>query len=76
MGSRAGSALDKPMKYGSECKISSSMALGNVNEFEINEARDSRVGERCENKGESEREKVHMGEFKSTTGQTLFDTHA
>ena len=68
VGGRAGSALDKLMKYGSKRKISLLMALGNVNEFEINKVRDLRVGERCENKGESECEKVHTGEFKSTTG--------
>ena len=48
MGGRAGLVSDKPMKYGSKHKISSLMALGNVDKFEISEARDSRVQEGIE----------------------------
>ena len=56
------------------------MALGNVDEFEIREARDSRAREGVESwramrECESEREKVHTGEFESTTGQ-VYSIHA
>ena len=48
VGSRAGSVLDEPTKYGSKHEISSSMALGNDNKFEISKAQDLRVGEGIE----------------------------
>ena len=56
------------------------MALGNVDKFEISEARDFRAQEGVESwramrECESEREKVHTGEFESTTGQ-VYSIHA
>ena len=76
MGNRAESAFDEPMKSSPSAR---SVRRWRWESDETSEARDSRVREEVESwramrECESEREKVHTGEFKSTTGQ-VYSVH-
>ena len=76
MGNRAESAFGEPMKSSPSAR---SVRRWRWESDETSEARDSRVREEVESlrairECESEREKVHTGEFKSTTGP-LYSVH-
>ena len=76
VGNRAESAFDEPMKSSPSAR---SVCRWRWESDETSEARDSRVREEVESwqamrECESECEKVHTGEFKSTTGQ-VYSVH-